>query len=372
MRGGEKCLEVLCDFFPDATLFTIFHHKGAMSPVIEAMEIRTSWIGRLPLADPHFRTYLPLFPAAIESFHLADYQLVISTSHCVAKGVIPAPEALHISYIHTPMRYIWEMYPHYLGSARNPVKRALAPFIASRLRRWDVASSDRVDQFIANSENVQKRIRKHYDREAVVIHPPVETDYYHSTVKAGDYYLIVTALVPYKAIHIAIEAFNKLGERLIVVGDGPEQERLARLAQRNVEFLPWQDAENLRELYSGCRALIFPGEEDFGIVPLEAQACGRPVIAYGHGGVLETVIPSGRAEKSPTGVFFSDPEPAALIDAVRTFETIEFDPDSIRANALRFSKPIYVKKMGEFINARLQEKFGYTEELIAMETRVEN
>lgn len=355
MRGGEKCLEVLCSFFPQAMLFTIYHKKGAMSPIIENMKIRTSWIANLPFATPHFRTYLPLFPAAIESFDLSEFSLVVSTSHCIAKGVIPSPEALHISYIHTPMRYIWEMYPYYLGSSNNPLKRLLGPIIASKLRTWDVASSDRVDEFIANSENVRKRIKRYYRREATVIYPPVDNDFYHPTTNPQNYYLIVTALVPYKAVNIAVEAFNRSGDRLVIVGDGPEENKLKRQAKSNIEFLPWQSGENLRELYSGCQALIFPGEEDFGIVPLEAQACGRPVIAYGRGGVLETIRPIG--QEKPTGIFFNDQAPASLIEAMKTFRQTEFDPENCRNQALKFDKSIYIEKMSNFINDQIEKKF---------------
>lgn len=364
MRGGEKCLEVLCTFFPKATLFTVFHDVGAMSPIIENMTIRTSWIANLPSAKKRFRSYLPLFPAAVESFDLSDYRLVISTSHCVAKGAIPAPGALHISYIHTPMRYIWEMYPHYLGSSRNPLKRLLGPIIASCLRTWDVASCNRVDYFIANSQNVRRRIWRHYRRDAEVIHPPVDTDLFQPASNVGDYFLIVTALVPYKQVNLAIEAFNRLGKRLIIVGDGPEKDRLTRMARSNIAFLPWKTSEELRDLYGGCKALIFPGEEDFGIVPLEAQACGRPVIAYGRGGILETVIPVGTGEarlskddSEPTGIFFYEPTPEALIEAVRRFDGCNFNSHAIRKQAERFAKPIYVKKMADFINQCLRTKF---------------
>jgi glycosyltransferase involved in cell wall biosynthesis len=356
MRGGEKCLEVLCQFFPQATLYTIFHQRGAMSPVIEGMRVKTSWIADLPLAGNHFRAYLPLFPAAIESFNLSEYQLVISTSHCVAKGIIPAPGALHLSYIHTPMRYIWEMYPHYLGKTRNPLKRLGAALLASYLRSWDVNSCNHVDHFIANSQNVAGRIWRHYRRESVVIHPPVDTDFFHPVGPAGDYYLIVTALVPYKQVHLAIQAFNRMPHRLIVVGDGPEKSRLVRMAGSNVEFLPWSAGEALRNLYSGCKALVFPGEEDFGIVPLEAQSCGRPVVAYGRGGVLETVVPVGQT--NPSGVFFYELTPEALMAAVEELDKRPWDADAIRQHTLSFAKPIYTQKLADFINQCVGEKFG--------------
>jgi len=368
MRGGEKVLEVLCGFFPQATLFTIFHDCGAMSPIIEGMEIKTSWIGRLPFAQKHFRAYLPFFPAAIESFDLRDYHLIISSSHCVAKGAIPAPEALHISYIHTPMRYIWEMYPHYLGAGAGLLKRAAGAVLASRLRAWDIASCHRVDHFIANSENVRRRIWRHYRRTADVIAPPVDGAFFHPVSEPGNYFLIVTALVPYKQVALAVQAFNRLGERLIIVGDGPEKSKLLNLAKSNIEFLPWQNSEKLRELYSGCRALIFPGEEDFGIVPLEAQACGRPVVAYGRGGVIETVIPANPPAQGvrpvevaePTGVFFYESTAEALIEAVRKLDHHSFDSDAIRRNALRFDKPIFARRLADYLDARIQDKFGFS------------
>lgn len=368
MRGGEKVLEVLCSFFPEATLFTLFHQHGAMSPIIEAMDIKTSWIARLPFARNRFRTYLPLFPTAIESFDLRDYNLVISTSHCVAKGIIPASDALHISYIHTPMRYIWEMYPHYLGARAGMLKRAAGGIVASRLRSWDVASCNRVDYFIANSENVRKRIWRHYRRTAEVIPPPVDGDFFQADSAPGDYYLIVTALVPYKQVALAVEAFNRSGERLVIVGDGPEKSKLVKIAKRKIEFLPWQDSESLRRLYSGCRALIFPGEEDFGIVPLEAQCCGRPVVAYGRGGVLETVIPANRTPdqepmNAPTGIFFFQSAPEALIEAVMSLDRYAFDPQAIRCHALKFDKPVFVKKLAQYLESRIKERFGFSMEL---------
>jgi glycosyltransferase involved in cell wall biosynthesis len=248
------------------------------------------------------------------------------------------------------------MYPHYLGRGAGLFKRLGGSLLASRLRIWDVSSCNRVDHFIANSHNVAGRIWRHYRRTSEVIPPPVDTRTFYPASDSRDYYLIVTALVPYKQVDLALEAFNRMGKRLIIVGDGPEKKRLMERAQPNLEFLPWQAGAALRDLYCGCQALIFPGEEDFGIVPLEAQSCGRPVVAYGRGGVLETVLPAGRSE-SPTGVFFYESSPEALIAAVKQIEGMTFDPQVIRRQALKFSHPLYVSRMADFINQCMAEKF---------------
>jgi len=352
MRGGEKVLEVLCELFPAATLYTLLHNKGAMTSTIETMRLRTSFIDRLPFKTEKYRNYLPLFPRAIEAFNLSDYDLVLSTSHCVAKGAHPRPGALHICYCHTPMRYVWEMYDEYFGKGRaGLLTRAAMSFIAPRLRKWDVASSGRVDFFVANSENVARRIQRYYHRPSDVIHAPVDTQQFRlSTVDKG-YYLIVSALVPYKRVDLAIEVFNRLGERLLIVGKGPELKKLQAMASRSVEFLGWQSDEKLADLYAGCRALVFPGIEDFGIVPLEAMACGKPVVAYGQGGAVETVVEDSH---NPTGVFFYEHTVAALAEAVKSLDRRRFDPLAIRAHAQRFDRSIFKARLHEYIQEKLQ------------------
>jgi glycosyltransferase involved in cell wall biosynthesis len=347
MRGGEKCLEVLCELFPQATLFTLLHNKGSVSPTIERLTIQTSFVQHLPFVAAKYRNYLPLFPKAIGRFDFRDYDLIISTSHCVAKGAIPRSDAIHICYCHTPMRYVWELFDDYFGVEKvGYVKHKLISRIAVSLREWDVRTANRVHHYIANSNNVRERIKQHYRRDAVVIYPPVDTSLFQLSTKNEDYFLIVTAMAPYKRVDLAVEAFNRLGERLLVIGGGPEEENLKKLAKKNIEFLGWQPSERLHKYYAGCRALIFPGVEDFGIVPVEAMACGKPVIAFGKGGALETVI-SGK-----TGLFFSEQTVESLIAAVKQFDEGQFSPEAIRVHALQFDKEIYRRKMREFIEEK--------------------
>jgi glycosyltransferase involved in cell wall biosynthesis len=362
MRGGEKVLEVLCELFPDAKLFTLLHKEGSVSEIISRMEIKTSFVQNLPFSVNHYQKYLPLFPTAIEQFDLTGYDLVVSSSHCVAKGAITRPETCHICFCHTPMRYAWEMYYTYFsGNSFNPVIRWSIPFFMNYLRTWDERSSDRVDYFIANSHNVRRRIRKHYRRDAVVIYPPVDTDYFElskMSKKRGEYYLIVSALVPYKRIDLAVLAFNELGLPLLIIGEGSEKKKLMRIAKENIRFMDWQNRSELRRFYSDCKALIFPGEEDFGIVPVEAQACGRPVIAFAKGGATESVkgtYPDQKITSSPTGVFFKPQTKEALVEAVKRFDSIEFDPQKIRENALRFDRKLFKERIGQFIQKAYRE-----------------
>jgi glycosyltransferase involved in cell wall biosynthesis len=352
MRGGEKVLEVLCELYPQATLFTLLHNKGSVSDTIETMNIRTSFIDQLPLKATKYRNYLPLFPRAIESFDFSKFDLIFSSSHAVAKGARPAPGALHICYCHTPMRYVWELYEEYFDPGRaGALTRAAMSIVAPRLREWDVRSSDRVNFFIANSRNVADRIRQYYRRPADVIHPPVNVEQFFVSEKDEGYYLIVSALVPYKRVDLAIEAFNVLGERLLVVGTGPESKRLQSIANRNIQFLGWQSDVQLSRLYAGCRAVIFPGIEDFGIVPLEAMASGKPVIAFGKGGALETVVDDPR---SPTGLFFHEQSVQALKDAMVKFSTSRFDPLTIRSHAERFARPLFKERIRRFVAEKLE------------------
>jgi glycosyltransferase involved in cell wall biosynthesis len=339
-RGGEKVLEVLAEIFPRAPIYTLFHFPKSQIEEIEKREIKTSFLQHLPLVRKRYRFYLPLFPLAVELFDLQDYDLVISTSHCVAKGIIPHPEALHVCYIHSPMRYAWNQYfPYFSASKLSFLSRLIIPPIIHHLRLWDESSSSRVDHFLANSKNVAQRVEKYYRRRAEVLYPPVETDFFQAGKEGGDFYLIVSALVPYKRIDLAIEAFNQTGLPLKIVGKGPDYKKLKKSAKENVEFLGALEAEELLRFYQTARALILPGEEDFGITSLEAQACGIPVIAYGRGGALESVVPG------KTGLFFPELKVESLLSVLDKFKSMEFNKNVIRENAMRFSRNIFKEKI---------------------------
>jgi glycosyltransferase involved in cell wall biosynthesis len=358
MRGGERCLEVFCELFPQAHLYTLVYIPNSVSSLIEKMPINTSFIQNLPFSKRGYRRYLPLFPMAIERFTLKGYDLILSCSHCVAKGIIPPPDALHISYVLTPMRYAWDMYGEYFGENKN----RLIPFFMHYLRMWDVTSSQRVDHFICISKHVENRIKKFYRRKAEVIHPPVDTKRFRLQDKKENYFLIVSSFAPYKRVDLAVEAFNRLGFPLKIIGSGPEEKRLRSKARSNVEFLGWLPDKAVADWYSRCRALIFPGEEDFGIVPLEAMACGKPVIAYGRGGALETIVPFGQGVKVgrevPTGLFFQEQNMDSLIDAVERFGQIEreFDPAAVRNQTLQWDREIFKEKIRRSIFEKMESK----------------
>jgi len=353
MRGGEKVLEAMCEIWPEADLYTLLHLPGKVSPVIENRTIRTSFVQRLPRAAQWYRYYLPLLPTAIEQFDFRAYDMVLSTSHCVAKGIVTPPATCHISYLHTPMRYVWDLFEDYFSAERvGRTKRLLISFFANYLRMWDVASANRVDDFLANSHHVRHRIGKYYRREATVIHPPVETARF-AIGRPEDFYLCVTALAPYKRIDLAVQACAKLGRKLKVVGTGQDAERLKPLGGEWVEFLGWQDDAAVAELFSRCRGFLFPGEEDFGITPVEAQAAGRPVVAFGRGGALETVRGLSDAEENPTGVFFEHQTVDAVVDAIRRLEDggDRFVPEKIREHALTFDREVFRQKIKDHVEA---------------------
>ncbi len=372
MRGGEKCLEVICKLYPSADLFTLLHVPGKVSPVIESHRIHTSFIQNLPFSKSKYRYYLPLMPFAIETFDLKEYDLILSSSHCVAKSVKPGPNSLHICYCHTPMRYIWDQFDQYFGKGKSSwlsatVMKLLRPW----LQRWDIKTSRRVNNFIANSRHVQKRIKKYYGKESTIIHPPVDTELFtpDQAEGKGDYFLIVSAFAPYKRLDLAVEAFNQLGLPFFVVGEGQDGKRLKEMAKPNIKFEGWLNNAQIRSHFSRSRAFVFCGEEDFGITLLEAQAMGRPVIAFGRGGALETVIPDSQTWKpeteipksctsQPTGVFFYEQTPEALINAIKHFESIEsqFDPNAIREHAQKFDLSVYTDRMKNFIDEKFQKR----------------
>lgn len=333
MRGGEKCLEAIGELYPDAVIHTLFHQKGKLSPGIARHEIRTSPVQGFPGVFGRYRYYLPFFPAAVETFDLRGYDLVVSTSHCVAKGIRRVKPGVHVCYCFTPMRYAWGFFDEYFGK-KSGAARAVIRFFMARLRDWDRRTSDRVDRFIAISQHVRERILRHYGRDAEVIYPPADTIFYTPSPETPreDFYLVVSALVPYKRVDLAVRALGKLGRRLVVIGDGPELEALKRIARPGTTFLGWQSDESIRDHYRRARALVFPGEEDFGIVPVEAQACGLPVVAYGRGGALETVL------RRETGLFFAELTEEALCGTIEEFERTKFLPELARRNAERFSR----------------------------------
>jgi len=353
MRGGERCLESVCEIYPDADIFTLVHFRKSVSEIIESHKIHTSYIQRLPGDIKKFRRYLPLFPNAVERFDLSMYDCVLTFSHCVAKGVEIPPETPHICYCHTPMRYVWHMRNEYL-SGFGCLKKTLAGCMLDYLGWWDKKSSSRVTQFIANSKNVQSRIKEAYNRDSTVIYPPVDCDRFSISDKDEGYYLIVSALVPYKRIDIAIEAFRNTKKKLLIVGNGPDLPRLMGMASTNITFIENAGDEQVVEYMSKCAALIFPGEEDFGIVPLEAQACGKPVIAFGKGGALETVIglnQSQSEQSDATGIFFYEQSREALEAAILLFEQgrEQIDPQKCRDNAIKFDRSIYKQSMQKYI-----------------------
>jgi glycosyltransferase involved in cell wall biosynthesis len=310
----------------------------------------------VPGAERHFRYLLPFFPAAVGRFDLREYDLVLSSSHCVAKGARAGAGALHVCYCFTPMRYVWDLYDDYFGRRASLATRAVMPAVAAALRRWDRASSRRVHHFVAISQYVAGRIHRSYGRDADVIYPPVDVRRFPSADgPPEDQYFVVSALVPYKRVDLAVAAANKLGRRLLVVGTGPERARLEALAGPTVEFLGWQSDEAVARLYGRCRALLFPGLEDFGIVPLEAMAAGRPVIAYGQGGALETIVGLGTGPEPPTGVFFGEQTVEALVDALRRFEANahRFAPKALRARAEVFDRPRFKDRVAGYLEVRL-------------------
>jgi glycosyltransferase involved in cell wall biosynthesis len=328
MRGGEQVLEAILELYPGAELFTLFHFPGTTSPAIESRTIRTSSLQRLASSASDYRTLLPLFPRAIREFDLSGFDLVISSSHCVAKGV-DAKGKTHICYCHTPMRYIWDRFDDYFPRSK-PLRRLAVSVVARRLRKWDVKTASGVTRFVANSAFVRDRIRQYYDRDSIVIHPFVNDDFLAAPLveERGDYDVIVSALVPYKRVDLALAT----GRNLVVIGDGPMLDTLRARAGPNVRFLGHVSRETVIEQVSRARSLILPGIEDFGITPLEAMAAGTPVVALGAGGVLDSVVPGA------TGIFFDAPEVDSLRRALDEAASRSWDRAAIRAHARRFTR----------------------------------
>lgn len=351
MRGGEKVLEELCEMFPQADIFTHVYAPGKVSDTIRQHTVKTTFISRLPFARTKYQKYLPFMPSALEQLDLSKYDLVISSEAGPAKGVIVRPDALHICYCHSPMRYIWDQYTTYRKSA-GFITRLVMPYLTGKLRQWDVTSAARVDYFVANSTTVASRIQKYWRREAEVVPPPVDTARFDPSLQREDFYLYVGEMVPYKRADIAIKACTMMDRRLIVIGDGPDAKQLRDIAGPKVEFLGRVPDDILAEHYARCRALLFPGEEDFGIVPVEAMAAGAPVIAFGRGGVKDSVIPD------VTGVFFDEQTPAGLIGGIARFEMIEhtFETSRLTDQAALFQKHLFKERFGTIVRRLLERR----------------
>jgi glycosyltransferase involved in cell wall biosynthesis len=350
MRGGEKVLEAIGELFPGAPIHTLLHVKGTVSAAIEAHPERRTFVQWLPSAARHYRQYLPLFPTAIEQFDFDGYDLVISTSHCAAKSVVVPGRATHVCYCHSPMRYAWDQFGAYFGpDAVGPARARLLRPILARMARWDRDTAGRVDRYVANSHYVAGRIRRYYNRGSTVVHPPVDTAFYRPEpgVRPEPFLLAVSALAPYKRLDLAIAAAAAARTPLTIVGRGPEEARLRALAAQaggDVTFTGWLDDEAIRDLYRRCRAAVMPGIEDFGMVPVEAQACGRPVVALGEGGALDSIV------DGETGILVRDASVDGFAQAFADAETRTFDGGAIRRHAEAFGKARFQREFRDVID----------------------
>ena len=343
--GAERVLEAFCQIFPKAPIYTLFYDEKGTGFAFKNRRVKTSFLQKAPWIKSHHRSFLMIMPLAIEQFDFSGYDLVLSDSASYAKGVITSPETLHICYCHTPTRYAWDDSHKYIDEFgySSPIKRII-PFFMNYIRFWDEQAASRADKFIANSSFVAKRIKKYYHREAEVIHPPIRTDIFYLAQNPQKYFLMVGRLLTYKRFDLAIKAFNHLGWPLKIVGDGPDRARLKKMAGRNIEFIGLVPDNKLRDYYAYCQALIFPQEEDFGIVPVEAMASGRPVIAYQGGGVLEIVQPG------ITGLFFKKQTVKHIVNALKKFNSDNFNPEIIRARAMKFDQKQFKEKIKKYIN----------------------
>jgi glycosyltransferase involved in cell wall biosynthesis len=348
--GAERVLEVLCEIFPEAPIYTLLYDEAATGHVFKGREIHTSFLQKIPFARKHHRIFPLFMPLAIEQFDLSEFDIVLSNSASFAKGVITKPHTRHISYCMTPTRFLWDDSHRFIDEFKYPwpIKK-LVPLFITYLRIWDKEAACRVDKFVAISNFVKARIKKYYERDAQVIYPPVYTQKYKIAGKIDDYFLMVGRLVSYKRFDLAIKVFNAIGKPLKIVGDGPERRRLEKLARSNIEFLGLVSDYKMPEIYSRAQAVIFPQVEDFGLVPIEAMASGRPVIAYRGGGALETVIDLKEAAalgvSGPTGIFFDDQTEISLAQAIGKYYQTTWDPKAIREHALKFDKEIFKEKI---------------------------
>jgi glycosyltransferase involved in cell wall biosynthesis len=351
--GAERVLEQIIICFPGCDLFSLIDFIPPKNRAfLKGKVIKTSFIQNLPFAKKNYRSYLPLMPIAIEQFDMTSYDLVISSSHCVAKGIITGPNQLHLCYCHSPVRYAWDLQHQYLeeSNLKTGLKGFITRYILHKLRLWDCRTANGVDMFISNSKFISRRITKSYRRDSHVIYPPVDTDNFIFSSIKDEYYLTVSRLVPYKKISLIVESFSKMpNKKLIVIGEGPEFVRCQKLATPNIKLLGWQSSDVVKNFMQKAKAFIFAGEEDFGIAPLEAQACGCPVIAFEKGGLSETII--GLNKKNPTGVFFKEQNIESIISAISEFENNlkKIKPISCRKNAEKFSKKRFVREFKEYV-----------------------
>lgn len=349
--GGENVVKAILELFPTADVFTLVEKPSFSATIVPRARLHTSFLQRVPGAARFYRALLPLMPAALENLDLKGYDLIISSESGPAKGILPPLGAIHICYCHSPMRYLWDQYHEYRASA-GWFQRMILTLCITRLRLWDQASSLRVDRFIANSNYVASRIDRYYRRKASVIYPPVDVHEFATSTTRGDYYLITGRHVPYKRIDLAIEACNALSRKLVITGDGPETRRLRARAGPTITFVGRCSFEELKRYYAESRAFLMPGEEDFGIAPVEAMASGRPVIAFARGGAGETVV------QGKTGLFFDEQSTQSLVDAILSYEATSslFDPDTIRAHALGFEKKRFMTEFGDFVREAMSER----------------
>src|SRR5271166_2823385 len=376
--GGERVADTIAGIFPDAALFTLFLDRQKLPPALDKHKIITSFLDKIPAARRAHRHCLPLYPLAVEMLDLSGYDLVISSDSGPMKGVLTDPDSTHVCYCHSPMRYLWDGHSAYLRGM-SPLVKGIFGLASHYVRNWDYSAAQRVDHFIANSRYVAGRIRKYYRRESTIIHPPINTSQSFLAGEHEGYYLAVGRLVPYKRTDILIDACCKLGRRLVIVGGGPQMKRLKRVSPKNIEFLGEVDESQLGDVYARCRALLFAADEDFGMVPLEAQSYGRPVIAFGKGGSLETVIGAYAPLREQTvykhaaitGVFFEKQTADSLAKAILAFESAEeiFVPHHIQSHARRFDTSVFLDRMRHYINAVMAKTSGSDSEIIPPDER---
>ena len=350
MAGAEKHLLALSEVYPDAPIYTALYTPETMPDVFRTKDIRVSFAQKVPGAAKNHQRFLPVFMLAFEQFDLSEYDVVISINHACAKSVITRPKTMHVCICCSPMRYAWDLYHDYLReSGKGKVFNAVAALLMSSARTWDLRTSFGVDHFVAISRHVAARIRKYYRRESTVIHPPVETHRFRISEELDEYFLMVGRFAPYKKVGLAIEAFNELRLPLLIIGEGEQEKYLRSIAGPIITFRRGQTDEQVAEAYSRCQAFIFPGEEDFGITPVEAQAAGRPVIAFRRGGALDTV------KEGLSGIFFDEQTPQALIEAVRRYRPEDFDPQAIRQHALSFDTRVFQDSIRRFVEEKFAE-----------------